>query len=182
MLARKLTMLSLALLVLVVPFRRTLTAASFPQSDEKKDAILKASDITPAIFPEKVFYHGRVADVQMRNTGGIHFADGVYVLAGLVDTSGYASGLKEKYQAYFLSEVPVEINGQLLKPGAYGVGFVGEAKFIVSDLGGGTILETAGQRDANLKRPTPLQVLAAPEDGTYRLYLGRNFVVAKRAK
>lgn len=179
---RKFSTLSLAVLLLVVPFRLALTATSPPQSDIKKDAVLGASDITSTTFPEKVFYRGKVADVQMRNTGGIHFADDVYVLAGLVDTSGYASDVKEKYQGYLLSEVPVEINGKPLKPGAYGIGFVAKAKFIVSDLGGNTILEIAGQRDAEQKRPTPLQVLAASEGGAYRLYIGRNFVVVKRTK
>jgi len=180
MLVRRLSMVFFAVVLLVIPFRQALTATSSPQSDPKKDAILKASDITPAIFPEKVFYHGQVADAQMRNTGGIHFADGLYVLAGLVDTSGYATAVKEKYQGYFLNEVPVEMNGQSLKPGAYGIGFVAEAKFLVTDLGGNTILEITGQRDADLKRPTPLQVLAAPDTGAYRLYLGRNFVTIKR--
>ena len=182
MLVRNFSLALLTMLLLVVPFRLALTATCSPQSDAKKDAILKASDITSTIFPEKVFYRGKVADVQMRNTGGIHFADDYYVLAGLVDTSGYASDLREKYQGYFLSEVPVEINGKLLKPGAYGVGFMSEARFIVSDLGGSTILEITGQRDAELTRPTPLQVLAAPEGGAYRLYIGRNFVVVKRVK
>jgi len=32
----------------------------------------------------------------MRNTDGIHFSDDVYVLAGLVDNSGYFTGSREK--------------------------------------------------------------------------------------
>jgi len=41
----------------------------------------------------------------------------------MVDSSGYSTGLKEKYQAYLLNEVTLEIAGQTLKPGAYGFGF-----------------------------------------------------------
>lgn len=156
-------------------------AAPAGQESGKKDAVLKASQITARIFPESVFYRGQVAPVQMRNTGGLHFADGYYVLAGLVDASGYASDVKEKYQGYFLVEVPLEINGQSLKPGAYGIGFVENSKLVVTDVGGNTVLEIAGERDAEINRPVPLQVIAGPEGGAYRLYLGRNFVSIKRA-
>jgi len=54
--------------------------------------------------------------VQFRNSGGVHLADDFYVLVGLVDSSGYSSGIKEKYQAYLLNEVTLEIAGQTLAP------------------------------------------------------------------
>ena len=157
-------------------------AAPRAQAAPGKDVVLKASDISPKIFPDRVFYRGQVAPVQMRNTGGIRFADGFYVLAGLVDNSGYSTGVREKYQGYFLIEVPLEINGQALKPGAYGIGFVQGSKFIVTDLGSNNLLEISGTHDAELKRPVPLQILAAPEEGSYRLYLGRDYVTLKRAQ
>jgi|SRR5690349_11600479 len=157
-------------------------AAPRAQAAPGKDVVLKAADISPKIFPERVFYRGQVAPVQMRNTGGVHFADGFYVLAGLVDNSGYSTGVREKYQGYFLTEVPLEINGQSLKPGAYGIGFVQGSKFVVTDLGSNNLLEISGTRDAEIKRPVPLQVLAAPEEGSYRLYLGRDYVTLQRGK
>lgn len=157
-------------------------AAPRAQAAPGKDVVLKASDISAKIFPERVFYRGQVAPVQMRNTGGVHFADGFYVLAGLVDNSGYSTGVREKYQGYFLTEVPLEINGQSLKPGAYGIGFVQGSKFVVTDLGSNNLLEISGTRDAEIKRPVPLQVLAAPEEGSYRLYLGRDYVTLKRSQ
>ncbi len=146
-----------------------------------KEAILKASDITPKIFPERVFYRGQVASVQMRNTGGVHFADDLYMLAGLIDVTGYSSGVREKYQGYFLTEVPLDVNGKALKPGAYGIGFVDGPKFIVTDLGSNNLIEVAGNKDADLKGPVPLQVVAGGA-GAYRLYLGRNYVTLKRTK
>jgi hypothetical protein len=180
--ARKLSIVLVPLVLLAIPLCQVMAGGSARQGEAKKDAVLKAADIAPKIFPEKVFYGGQVGPVQMRNTGGIHFADGPYVLAGLVDTAGYASDVKEKYQGYFLTEVPVEINGQSLRSGAYGIGFVAGSKFIVSDVGGNNLLEIAGERDAQLKRATPLQVVAAPEAGAYRLYIGRDFVTIKRAR
>src|SRR5215472_7088851 len=58
--------------------------------------VLKASDITPKVFPEHVFFRGQVAPAQLRNTGGVHFADDFLVLASLVDSSGYSTAIKEK--------------------------------------------------------------------------------------
>jgi len=145
------------------------------------DAVLKASDISPKIFPERVFFHGKVAPVQLRNTGGVHFADDFYVLAGLVDNAGYSTGLKEKFQAYLLNEVTLEIGGKTLKPGAYGSGFLEGGKFIVMDLGANDALEASGQRDAEMKRPVPLQVVASSTAGIYRLYAGRDYVEFHRA-
>lgn len=181
MLSRKLFSLLSTITLLTFVFSPALFANPASQAAPGKDTVLKAGDITPKIFPDKVFYRGQVAPVQMRNTGGVHFADDFYVLAGLVDNSGYSTGVREKYQGYFLTEVPLEINGQALKPGAYGIGFVEGSKLIVTDLGSNNLLEISGNRDADLKRPVPLQILAAPEAASYRLYLGRDFVTLKRS-
>jgi hypothetical protein len=170
-----------ALALLGLPLSLTLFANLNAQFTAKKDVVLKAADISARIFPDKVFYRGQVAPVQMRNTGGVHFADDFYVLAGLVDNSGYSTGVREKYQGYFLTEVALEINGRALKPGAYGIGFVEGSKFIVTDLGSNNLLEVAGKHDTELKRPVPLQFLAAPEAGSYRLYLGRDYVTLQRS-
>jgi len=67
--------------------------SALPKPD--KDTVLKASDIKPKLFPESVFFRGQTAPAQMRNTGGIHFSDDFYVLAGLVDNSGYSTGIRE---------------------------------------------------------------------------------------
>jgi hypothetical protein len=143
--------------------------------------VLKAAEITPKIFPERVFFRGQSAPVQFRNTGGVHFADDLYVLAGMVDSSGYSTAIKEKYQAYLLNEVILEIGGQILKPGAYGIGFLNGGKFVVMDLGANDVLQASSQKDAEMKRPVPLQVVPSPTAGTYRLYAGRDYVEFRRA-
>jgi hypothetical protein len=43
------------------------------------------------------------------------------------------------------------------------------------------IFQAASQKDTEIKRPVPLQVMAA-EAGKYRLYAGRDFVEFSRAK
>lgn len=140
--------------------------------------VLKPADLTK-ILPATVFYRGQSATTQVRNSGGVKFADGYYVLASLVDTSGYSTGVAAKYQAYFITEVPIRIGGQRLAPGAYGVGFVADNKFIVTDLGAHDVFTISSKNDPDLKRPMPLQVLPDSEHG-YRLYAGRAFVVFER--
>jgi hypothetical protein len=159
----------------------TWTAAQSALPKPDKDTVLKAADIKAKLFPEAVFFRGQSAPVQMRNTGGVHFSDDFYVLAGMVDNSGYSTGIREKYQAYFLSEVTLHIGGQTLKPGAYGIGFIESGKFIVMDLAANDIFQAPSQHDAEMKRPVPLQVVAA-EGAKYRLYMGRDFVEFSRTK
>lgn len=102
------------------------------------------------------------------------------VLTALIDTSGYSSAVQQKYQAYFITEVAIEINGHPIAPGAYGVGFVG-GNFGVMDIGAHDLFAVAATRDTELKRPTPLQVIADGSAGRYRLYEGREYVVISRA-
>jgi hypothetical protein len=177
--ARFLVFLSLLFLTFPLQHLRTANADNPPAAG--KEAVLKAADISPKLFPERVFFRGQSAPVQLRNTGGVHFADDSYVLAGMVDSSGYSTAIKEKYQAYLLSEVTLEIAGQTLKPGAYGIGFINGGKFVVMDLGANDVLQTASQHDGEMKRPVPLQVVAAAGAGSYRLYAGRDYVEFRRA-
>jgi hypothetical protein len=167
-------------LLLSFPLRHLHTASAGSPPPEGKEVILKAADITPKIFPERVFFRGQSAPVQFRNSGGVHFADDFYVLTGMVDSSGYSTSIKEKYQAYLLNEVTLEIAGQTLKPGAYGMGFITGGKFVVMDLGANDVLQAASQHDAEMKRPVPLQVLASSTAGSYRLYIGRDYVEFRR--
>ena len=177
LLVRLFVLLSLSLFVFT--FSPT-PADEASSSSAGQDTVLKAVDITPKLFPEHVFFRGQVAVAQLRNTGGVHFVDDFYVLAGLVDSSGYSTGIREKYQGYLLTEVNLEIGGQSLKPGAYGFGFMG-GKFILMDLGANNLIEAAGQRDAEMRRPVPLQVLASSSAGSYRLYVGRDYIEFRRA-
>jgi hypothetical protein len=120
---------------------------------EPSPGILKAPDMAN-LMPATVFFRGQVASVQARNSGGVKLADGMLVLCALVDTSGYSTAVQQKYQGYFITEVALDINGQTLKPGAYGVGFVEGNKFLVMDLGAHDLFTVDGVHDTELKRPT----------------------------
>jgi hypothetical protein len=172
-------LLSVLLLIFSVRHLQSTMAGNPPA--EGKEAALRAADVTAKLFPERVFFRGQNAPVQFRNTGGVRFADDFYVLAGIVDNSGYSTGLREKYQAYLLNEVTLQIGGETLKPGAYGFGFQEGGKFLIMDIGANDVLTATSQRDAELKRPVPLQVVAGSAAGSYRLYAGRDYVEFNRA-
>lgn len=138
------------------------------------DTILKPAD-TQKLLPANVYYKGQSAPSQLRNSSGIKFSDGYYVLATMVDTSGYSSDVAAKYQAYFIAEVPLKFGSQNLPAGIYGIGFIGGNKFVVTDVGAHDVFSTNYETDQSIKRPMPLQIMADPTGG-FRLYSGRKFV------
>ena len=141
--------------------------------------VLHAAEATKSL-PASVFYRGQTAPVQSRNSGGVRFADGMLVLVTNVDNSGYSSGVQQKFQAYLLTEVSLDMDGKHLPAGAYGLGLVA-GQILVTDIGANDLLQTKGTADANLKRPTPLQVVADAAADHYRIYFGRDYFVISRA-
>ena len=161
-------------------------AAQSPSSTTavQPEAVLHPADLAK-ILPGSVFFRGQSATTQGRNSGGVRYADGYLTFAALVDNSGYSTGIQEKYQAYFITEVPITIGGHALAPGAYGAGIIKTAsgpQFVVLDIGAHDLFATEAINDAKFRRPTPLQVLAGDSPGKYRLYFGRNYVDFERAK
>jgi hypothetical protein len=138
-----------------------------------EDTVLNAAEATK-LLPAAVYFKGQSATTQLRNSGGVKFADGFYVLTVMVDTSGYSSDVQQKYQAYLIVEVPIKIEGHNLPAGVYGVGFVADNKFVVLDVGAHDLFSVSSHKDEALKRPMPLKVTA--DNGGFRLYAGRNYV------
>jgi hypothetical protein len=170
--------------VLLSGLALVLSTTSFAQTQKApvKEGVLTAAEVGGKLFPDKVFFRGQSAPVQARNSGGVRYADELLVITALVDSSGYATGIKEKYQGYLMTEVPIEINGQALKPGAYGYGFIENDKFVLMDLGANELFQASSKKDTELKHPMPLQIIAGPSAGVYRLYKGRDYVEFHRAK
>lgn len=138
------------------------------------ETVLHASE-AQKLLPPAVYFAGQSAPAQLRNSAGVKFANGHYLLATLVDTSGYSTGIAANYQAYLITEEPVRINGQRLPAGVYGVGFRAGDKFVVMDIGAHDLLTVNSTMDAGIKRPMPLLVTADPGGG-FRLYEGRKYV------
>jgi hypothetical protein len=163
----------------------SVAAISQTKSEQKTNpsqtTLLKSAEVT-TILPSVVFFRGQSAPVQTRNSGGVRFEDKSLMLVALVDNSGYSSQIQEKYQAYLITESPLDIDGHRLAPGAYGCGFLNDSGFLVMDIGGHDLFTAKVTHDGDLHRPTPLQVTDAPnEPGKYRLYAGRTFVTFRLA-
>lgn len=147
---------------------------ALPLIAQTSGTILHAPEASK-LLPDAVYFAGKSATTQLRNSAGIRFADKHYVLAVLVDTTGYSSTVQERYQGYLLTELPLTLHDQTLPPGAYGVGFVG-GHFAVMDIGNHTLLEAPATHDARMQRPMPLQILEGSSPGAYRLCFARECV------
>ncbi len=170
---RMIPVAALAFLVGTAIHHPTLAAAQAVKAAADTPHAYTADELQ-STFPPSVYFQGRSAPLQLRNAAAIRFAGDAIFFAGLVDSSGYASSIQEKYQMYLIAERPVLIGGKLLQAGAYGAGFVGD-RFLVMDIGGRTIAEGQVQNDAKLARPRPLQLVQANGTGA-KLYLGRRWV------
>ena len=150
-----------------------LVALAFAQAGAQ---VLTGDELKKAV-PASFFFAGRSGSVQMRNSAGFKNTAGKVVLAGLVDTSGYATAIADKYQGFLITESRISVGGSKLEPGAYGFGFSKEGKFVVMNVAGTDVLSVASQNDEQLKRPVPLKL--EKDGGAYRLYAGKKYVVAK---
>jgi len=151
-----------------------LGASGWVAAQAGANTVLKPANLEK-LFPATVYYCGQSAPEQLRNSGGVKFADGHYVLASLVDTSGYSTGVAAKYQGYLITEVPLTIEGKQLPAGAYGFGFLDGDRFLVTDLGGNDVFTAHAAKDTAMTRPRPLEV-TDDSAGGYRLYAGKSYV------
>jgi len=140
---------------------------------EDSVTILSGPDLA-RVVPPGFYFEGLTASTQMRNAAAARFGAKRYVIAGMVDTAGYAADVRAKYEGFFITDSPVKINGSELRTGAYGFGFSDDGKMQILDLGGNRILSVATTKDAELKRPRPL-MMAKAADGL-RFYSGKDYV------
>jgi hypothetical protein len=136
--------------------------------------ILAESELA-RVVPISFYYQGQSAPTQMRNAAAVRFAPERYVVAGLVDTSGYSAEIRGKYEGFLITDSAIRIGGVRLNTGAYGFGFSQNGKMNIFDIGGKLILTVRSKNDKDLKRPRPLMMMQAA-DGV-RLYDGRNYVI-----
>ena len=127
------------------------------------------------VVPPGFYFEGQSAPTQTRNTAAAKFASDRYVIVGMVDTSGYSSDVRAKYQGFLITDSPVRVGGQELGTGAYGFGFTDDGHLNILDLGGRQILSVLTTKDANIKRPRP--ILFTNDAGGVRFYSGRDYAV-----
>ena len=114
------------------------------------------------VVPPGFYFQGLSAPTQMRNSAAARFGTKRFVIAGLVDTAGYAADVRAKYEGFFITDSPVRINGS------------DDRKMQILDLAGNQILSISTTKDTELKRPRPL-MMAKAEAGI-RFYSGKDYV------
>jgi hypothetical protein len=136
--------------------------------------ILTGPELT-RVVPPGFYFQGLSAPTQMRNSAAVRFGTSRYVLAGLVDTSGYAADVRAKYEGFLITDSAISIGGSELGTGAYGFGFSNDDKLNILDLAGNQILSVSTTRDNSLKRPRPLAMTKSGNE--VRLYSGKDYAV-----
>ena len=127
------------------------------------------------VVPTAFYFQGQSAPTQMRNSAAARFGSTRYVIAGFVDTSGYAADVRAKYEGFLITDSPITINGSDLGTGAYGFGFTNDGKLNVLDLAGNEILSISTTKDGAMKRPRPLTMTNV--GNTVRIYAGKDYAV-----
>jgi hypothetical protein len=157
------------LAVVVVIFCSTVNAQS--RSDVQ---ILSEAALTKVV-PTSFYFAGQSAETQMRNAAAAQFGKDHYVIAALVDTSGYSTEISGKYEGFLITDTPIMVGNKSLGTGAYGFGFSKSGTLNIFDISSKLIMSTASKNDDEIKRP--LQLTAAGK--SVRLYKGKSFVVIK---
>ena len=130
--------------VLIVGF----SVAAQAQAQDRA-TILAGADLT-RVVPPGFYFQGLTAPTQMRNSAAARFGADRYVIAGLVDTSGYAADVRAKYEGFLITDSAITINGSDLGVGAYGFGFSNDGKLNILDLAGNEILSVSTTKDSTL--------------------------------
>ncbi len=128
------------------------------------------------IVPTGFYFAGQSAQTQMRNSSAARLDENRFIIAGLVDTSGYSTDISGKYEGFLITDSPIKIGDKLLNTGAYGFGFDKE-KINIFDLSSKQILSVAIKSDAAMKRPRPLLMTTDESRKGVRFYKGRNYIL-----
>jgi hypothetical protein len=140
-----------------------------------QDPVILSSDELSKVVPTNFYFEGQTAPTQMRNAAAIRFGANRHFIAALVDTSGYASGVRSKYEGFLITDEKISLGSVGLAVGAYGFGVTEDGKLNIFDIGGRLVATVAAPRDSNLQSPRPLAIIKSGNE--LRLYHGRNFVV-----
>jgi hypothetical protein len=141
---------------------------------QDRGVVLTPAELT-RVVPPGFYFQGLTAQTQMRNSAAARFGANRYVIAGLVDTSGYSSEVRAKYEGFLITDSRITIGGSDLDVGAYGFGFSNNGNLNVLDLAGNEVISISTRNDKSLRRPRPLMMIKNGDE--IRLYSGRSYVV-----
>jgi hypothetical protein len=134
--------------------------------------VLTGADVT-RVVPPGFYFQGLTAPTQMRNSAAARFGTNRYVIAGMVDTSGYSADVRARYEGFLITDSPITVGGSRLGVGAYGFGFTNDGKLNILDLAGNELFSVSTTRDNQMKRPRPLMMTKS--GNKIRLYSGKDY-------
>lgn len=126
------------------------------------------------LLPKTHYEEGDNLPVQARNAAAVRLPGGKRVLAALVDTTGYSSQVRARYQGMLILEQAVELATRIVPAGIYGWGIQGDS-LTVYDAGGGTAAGTRALKDPEIAPVKPLQVVL--RHGAICVYAGKQYFV-----
>jgi len=134
--------------------------------------------------PKDFYLEGNAIPTEKRNAVLVHLPSGQRAIFALIDTTGYSADIIAKYIGMIITEGDLTVCGQKIGVGSYGFGWArpgtGVDKpgaFSLYNQAGAKLAECSTPRDAKLKQPRPLQVIA--KDGGAELYYGRHHLELK---
>jgi hypothetical protein len=150
------------------------TALSIANAVQSTVAVLAGAELTKVV-PTSFYFEGQSAPTQIRNTAAAKAGTNRYVIVGMVDTSGYSTEVRAKYEGFFITDSAIMLGGSDLGAGAYGFGFSNDGKLNIMDVGGNQVLSVSTTKDSALKRPRPVMMTKAGNE--IRFYSGRDYAV-----
>jgi len=98
--------------------------------------VILSSDELGKVVPTNFYFEGQIGPTQMRNAAAVSFGTNRHFVAALVDTSGYASSVRSKYEGFLITDAKIAVGSVQLAVGAYGFGFTEDGKMNIFDIGG----------------------------------------------
>ena len=149
------------------------TAAAEAQ-DEQTFVVVQDKEQLKTIVPESFYFAGLSGFTQRRNSAVGKLGEKRFIVAGLVDVSGYSTDISGVYEGFFITDSDIRFGDTTLPLGSDGFGFSKDQKVNLFDLSGKKIMSVTTTKDTELRRPRPL-MMVAEEDGI-RFYKGRDFI------
>jgi hypothetical protein len=140
-----------------------------------QDVTILGGDELKKVLPSSFYFEGLSGPTQSRNSAAARLGDKRHVIIGIIDTAGYSTDVRAKYEGFLITDSKITLGGKDLATGAYGFGVTKEGQLNIFDLGGNLILSVDAPKDSTLSAPRPL-TLTKGADGL-RMYRGRNYVV-----
>jgi hypothetical protein len=151
-----------------------LTFVFWTEGSEAQDALLLDGSALTRVMPTSFYFEGLSGPTQMRNATAVRFGEKRHVIVALVDTAGYSSEVRAKYEGFLITDSKISVGDKEVGAGAYGFGVTKDSKFNLFDVGGNLLWSVQGSKDAVTKTPRPLTM--TKENGSVRLYRGRSYV------